>query len=472
MKKESKALKNSANKAVTWIFYICYVLLIVGYGFGMYAMHQWLTDRLVVFEAATQPTVKSEEVFQTWFADPDWELLYEEAGIADTKFEGKDTFVAYMTGLVGSEELTYEEADSQTGSRKYWIQANGQTLGYFTLANQAKANALIPDWKLDEIHIQTDRTQRVTIDLLEGHTAYVNGQPLDDSYTVEIHSTVAEEYLPEGTLGVRRLRQEVSDLLMPPEVTVLDKDGNECALNFDGETGIYAEVIPTAEAMPEKLEKRAIAAGEAYCGFLVNKGTGLLSKYFAPGSQAYRQITAMPRWSEWHPDVAYFDQSLSEYTRYTEDLFSVRVAMTAEISYRYDPDPSDEEDDPSQFPMKTETHSMDTVFFFENRKNGWMVTGMTNDDTTIPTSRVRLTFLYGDTCLSTAFYSSDSTEIYAPMISTSEDQIFSGWAVSDGTTVFICDENGMLLIPEGTVLEPMTLHAVFESANTESEETQ
>lgn len=454
MKKQSKG---------SFLFYLCYALLILGYIAGMFWMRSWLNDQLVAFETATQPNVKSEEVFQTYFAQPDWARLYDESGLTDTAFEGKDAFVAYMTALVGNDSLTWEEIPNPPEDQHlYRICIRGQQIGSFTLANQAKPQALIPDWKLEEISLQPERNQSVTVVKLEGHTAYVNGQALDDSYTTEVLSTTAESYLPMGTRGVRLMRQEVSGLMLPPEVTVLDEEGVEIPLDYDAETGVYTEILPEAEPITKTLADRAVAAGEAYCGFLANKGTGLLSKFFAPGSQAYRQITALPRWSEWQPDVECFDQKLSEYTRYTEDLFSVRVSMTAELSWRYDPDPFDNEDDPSQFPMKTETYSMDTVFFFENRKNGWMVTGMTNDDTTIPTSRIRLTFLYDGICLSSAFYDSTDQEIYAPLIATTDGQILAGWANQDRSVIYTCNENGMLEIPEGTVLSPMILYPVFE----------
>lgn len=476
MKKGNNTPKNSGNKTVTRIYYIAYVLLLIGYTVGMYFMHHWLTDRLVAFEAATQPAVKSEEVFQALFADPDWGQLYEDAGLTDTEFEGRDTFIAYMTSLVGDEELTYAEIPSQAENRKYEIRVNGQALGCFTLADQAAANATIPDWEFAEVSIQVEKNQRVSIVKLDGHTAYVNGYPLDDSYTVEIMSTVAEKYLPQGTLGIRRLRQEVSDLLMQPQVAIFDEDGNECAVSYDESTGIYTEIPATAEPISEGLEAQAIAAGEAYGEFLVNRSTAILSKHFLPGSQAYREITAMDPLTQGIPEISFTGQSLSEYTRYTEDLFSVRVKMTMEMTFRTEISLDDEDLESVQVIKTTETYPIDTLFFFENRKAGWMVTGMTDADITQATSRVRLSFLYDDVCLSTAFYDSADTTVYAPLISGSEGQMVSGWAGNDGTIVFTCYENGLLNIPEGTTLKPMTLYAVFEAANdnqaNESEEIQ
>lgn len=87
---------------------------------------------------------------------------------------------------------------------------------------------------------------------------------------------------------------------------------------------------------------------------------------------------------------------------------------------------------------------------------------------------VRISFLYGDTLLFTNFYSPESTSLLAPVVSPPEGQIFTGWYRADMdesgemvySLVYTPDENGNIQLPEGTVLEPMTLYALFEDINT------
>lgn len=455
--KKVKPPKYKGNKAITWTFYICYFLLIISFCVGMYFVHGWLVDWLVDFENA-QPTVKSEAVFQDLFDDPDWGRIYEETGLTDTEFEGKDAFTAYMENIVGENSLTYAETSAGlSGDHKYLVQLEGKTLGYFTLSNHAEADAPIPDWQLNEVNIHLTRSQSVAIEKQDGHTAYVNGQAVGDSYTVEMCSTVAESYLPEGTAGIRRIRQEVTGLLVVPQVTILDDDGNECAVFYDEESGMYIEEAAEAEPITDELEARAIAAGEAFSYYMVNRNTHLFGQYFASGTTTYRNITSMDRWQQTSTGAAITGQAVSDYIRYTDDLFSVRVTMTMELT-RVD-------DSIKEYPL-------DATLFFENRKAGWMVISMTYVDVTEATSQVRLTFMSGDTPLSTAFYDSNATEIFAPALSVPEGQVFSGWAEkevsADGTTTmnlaFTCDENNRLIIPNGTELRPMTLYALFEDA--------
>lgn len=77
------------------IFYTLYFLLIFVFCAGTWLATKWLQGWLVDFEAA-QPTVKSQEVFDQLFGNPDWAALYKSAGIQDTPYEGVDAYVAYM----------------------------------------------------------------------------------------------------------------------------------------------------------------------------------------------------------------------------------------------------------------------------------------------------------------------------------------------------------------------------------------
>ena len=70
------------------IFYTLYFLLIFVFFVGMFFVLQWLHGWLGDYEAA-QPTLKCQQVFDQLFADPDWEQLYQDAGVEDTKFEGE-----------------------------------------------------------------------------------------------------------------------------------------------------------------------------------------------------------------------------------------------------------------------------------------------------------------------------------------------------------------------------------------------
>ena len=64
----------------TLIFYLCCLVFVFVFYVGTFIGLNFLKAWLVKFEAA-QPTVKCQEVFDQLFADPDWEKLYELAGM-------------------------------------------------------------------------------------------------------------------------------------------------------------------------------------------------------------------------------------------------------------------------------------------------------------------------------------------------------------------------------------------------------
>ncbi len=78
------------------IFFLCVLLFYTATYFGL----SWLRGWLINYEMA-QPTRKCEEVFTQLFADPDWGVLYDSAGIQDTVYESKGAFVSYMKNKVG-----------------------------------------------------------------------------------------------------------------------------------------------------------------------------------------------------------------------------------------------------------------------------------------------------------------------------------------------------------------------------------
>ena len=130
--KDGKRKKKKGNRTVTIIFYTVYFALVAACLAGMFFLNGWLTDWLTDYEAS-QPTTKCAEIFQDTFADPDWEALYDMAGIQDTAYEGSEAFAAYMEAKVGSQDLTYVETSAGlSGGHKYLLKLEGETIGYFT----------------------------------------------------------------------------------------------------------------------------------------------------------------------------------------------------------------------------------------------------------------------------------------------------------------------------------------------------
>ena len=139
------------------IFYTLYFLLIFVFCAGTWLATKWLQGWLVDYEAS-QPTVKSQEVFDQLFANPDWAALYKSAGIQDTPYEGVDAYVAYMQEKAAGKTLTYTETSNGTSvDKKYIVKLDDEKVASFTLSGATEHKTDIPDWNLGSVELFFDR---------------------------------------------------------------------------------------------------------------------------------------------------------------------------------------------------------------------------------------------------------------------------------------------------------------------------
>lgn len=441
------------------IFYTLYFMFILIFFVATFFGLQWLQGWLTDYQAA-QPTTKSQEVFDQLFANPDWSALYDAAGVEDTPYEGKTQFVAYMENKVGDSQLTFKETSAGlSGDKKYFVFLGDEKIASFTLAGQSSITD-IPDWELGGVELFFTRDETFYIKNTDGHTVYVNDVPLDDSHVIQIATTVAaEKYLPIGATGVKTCTQEISDLMAKPDVTIVDESGKTMNVTYDDASHTFTEQTE-ANTISDEEKETALKAAETYCEFMIEKASKAdIAKYFDTSSETYSVITKLgDLWVQGNNGYRFTNEQISDYARYSDDLFSVRVALTMNV-IRTD--------------GTTKDFGYDSTLFFRKQDTGkWMVYEATNVDVNAPVGKVRLTFMDGDTVLSSEFVQTDATKLDTPLVSVPEGKVFSGWYRIDkydnGTTytmVFDPDENGHVTIPVGTTLEPMTLYALYEDAS-------
>ena len=158
-----------------------------------------------------------------------------------------------------------------------------------------------------------------------------------------------------------------------------------------------------------------------------------------------------------HGAYTFTNESVTNYARYGEDIFSVHVSMSLDVT-RTD--------------GSVRSYPYDQSLFFRKSDTGkWLCFAATNKDVSAPVGRVRLTFMSGETEVHSQFYSTDSKEIVTPVVPTPDGKVFTGWVTigqdDSGATVynlqFQPDAEGKVAIPEGTTLKPMTLYALFQN---------
>ena len=322
------------NRNLTIIFYTLYVLMILSVGIWIFFHNRHLNQQLIRYEQS-RPEVAVEEIFNDYFSQPDWAMLYHLAEIESSAYEGRNAFVSYMEETLSGAPLAWEQTVSPIRGQHGYLLKDGDTvIGMFTLENIAPYGAPYPVWDLGMVEIYVPRNHSITVLAPKGCTVRVNGLPLE-----EIHQ-VSRDLTKDTTWFTYHL----TGLLVQPEITVTDQDGNPVSVEYDADSGIY-------------------------------------------------------------------------------------LARSEEFSYA---------------------------------------------EAAVARRDVRLSFLYGDTVLFTNFYSQDTRSLLAPVISPPAGQEFTGWYRADVTDtgetvytlVFTPDANGNIQLPEGSVLEPMTLYALFEDIKT------
>lgn len=444
------------------IFYTLYFFCIAAFFLVMHQATGKLTDWLVDYQAA-QPTTKSSQVYQQYFADPDWGAIYDMVDLEETEYEGRDAFVTYMTAKVAGQELDCVETSAGlSGNKKYLIKLGDEKIASFTLVGEEGEITDIPEWQLGTVEVYYERTHSVTVQIQEGETVYINGTALGEEDIIRIDSTLAENYLPEGVHGPLSYTYRVTDLLTDPEVTVQDADGSAVELIFDVGTETYVTPSSTETYTISSTEKELVLnAGKTYAKYMIEAATsGQLAQYFNNKSDIYKTITRMELWMQNSQGYEFTKESVSDYVRYSDDCFSARVELVLTVT---------------RLSGTTKDYDVDTTLFFEKSGSSFKVTQMTGVDVQAAISQVRLTFQNEGTVLTSTFCASDAKSLTVPVLTAPEGKTFAGWfreeTAEDGTTnyfqVFAPTESGIVTIPDGYELEPMTLYAIFEDAAAE-----
>ena len=449
------------------IFYSMYFVMIFVFFIGVFVTLNWLNGWLKDYEAA-QPTVKCQQVFDQLFGNPDWAQLYRLAGDPtgtgtnkyDTQFEGVDAYVTYMNNKVAGQELNYVETSAGIGTKKkYIVRLGSEKVATFTLNGYTEEQKItsIPDWQLDGVEIFVNRQESIKIRKLENHVAYVNNQPLDDSYTIQIASTKADESLsPENR--VRTSIQEVSGLLTTPELLVYDQTGAPIEVLYNPDSGMFEEQT-SAIAMTEEERSAVFGALEAYAGFMINASgsRAAVAKYFDGSSSTYNDIIKMngELWMNSDRGHEFRNEEILGYTKHSDTLFSVRASMVMHVVNK--------DNTEKDFNV---TQSM----YFTNKNGKWVCTEMTNEDITAPVGEVRLTFCdSAGNVLSSEFHATDAQMLIAPIVEAPAGKVFSGWCTVETNDqgqktwnlMFQPDETGTVHFSSEYTLTPMVLYPLF-----------
>ena len=246
-----------------------------------------------------------------------------------------------------------------------------------------------------------------------------------------------------------------------PTVVITDKDGKEVEVTYDEATRTFTAKTES-NTISDEVNEIALEAAKAYSQWMIDElhDRAVIAKYFDASSGAYSRIVKSTElWMQNHAGYQFANESVSNYARYSDDICSVQVKLDLVVT-RTD--------------GSTKTYAFNqSMFFRKNDAGKWLCFESTNVDISEPVGKVRLTFMQGDTQLTTDFYETDAKEVITPKLPVPEGQVFSGWVTvsrnDNGETVYNVEfqpgEDGTVKLPEGNTLKPMTLYALFQDAS-------
>ena len=453
LKRRRKAAPpKKAVKAGTIVYYSLLVLIIAAFFVGMRFVMNSLNDWLLRFEAS-QPNAKCEEVFNRLFADPDWSEIYT---LAEPEGEiSAGDYAAYMEQKIGDGKLSYIETSAGlSGDKKYIVRNGTEKVATFTLHN-AQPQADIPDWQLDTVEIFCTAELSVTLQAPPDYTVTVNGTVLDDSHVIRSVTTKAEDYLPDGVHGYRMNELLVTGLLTEPEITVTDAAGEPVEVHYDAEYRTYDCRIPAKE-LTDSQENTLTSAAETYCRYMIGATTATeLKKYFDSASEIYRTVTTNTTWMQNYAGYELGQAEIADACVYSDGSFSARVSLTVNVTRKGG---------------TVKEYQLDNTFFLRETDGSDRVWEMINANAQDTCTTVRLTYVSEGAVLKTEMVDAESTTLTPPEVTVPDGKEFAGWFTesvdSEGVKTmelaFLPKEDGSVRLPADSILEPMTLYALYQ----------
>lgn len=437
------------------LFYLLYFAGIGACCYGIWFGMGWLEEWLTQYQAS-QPDVKSEQVFAQRFSEPDWAALYDELGHTDTKFETAEHYARYMEQKIADNQITYYETSAGlSGDHKYVVTAGEEKLATFTLTDMAGEEDMIRDWQYASAEIFYTREKSAWICTDQDVTVYINGVPLDESYLMKTLQTDAEGYLSEEEHGLRRQWMYVDGLLVDPEITAKNAAGEMVELCYSSDSGMYEQLFAPMEISEEE-RSAVIEAAKVYCRYMIGANeSGTLSKYFDKEMDNYKTILYGDNWMQDYKSYNFSEAELTSFYRYSDSHFSVRLAMTLNVKRNNG---------------TIKEYPLDTTFFLKKQEDNWLVYRMTNVEVQEQTTTVLLRYVHDEQVLEDQRVETDVKSLTPPVVETPEGKVFTGWytLVTDeqGNTTyslaFMPDEDGNVPLSGTTALEPMILYALFD----------
>ena len=331
--------RNKSKKSKFWLGFGIYggvlIILIV-----ILCINVWKTMK--VYEAA-QPEHVVEEVVSGIMAGRTDKLSDISAG----KFETKEEYLELFKNATIGKELTFRQStESYDALSPAYDVLNGDNVVAVIKLKEVKSYTKLgilsySDWEVDSVEPKfNEGSNDVKITLPDSYTVSVNGIVLSEDEMVEDGIEIEElSYTSEYVEVPTMVTYEVKGLLNKPEVIVKDFRGNVVDISDED----YADIQVTfeSEEIDAELYAFVLDAAKTYSNYFSRDLEGCRAstkpiEHLFPKDSYYIQMAENYRKEDmWtfstHTAPVFLNETVSDYTVYTDDCFSVAVSFDKQM---------------------------------------------------------------------------------------------------------------------------------------------
>lgn len=324
------------------VFLVCYLIFLAAC-IAVWTYVYFYVDKCLVRYEAAQPERLAEKLADSLKLDGFGSVFSLSA--APTRFETEETLYAHYDGEIREKEITWQQSRVNYSPHfpSYDFYAEDKLLGSVTLEAVSTETLMsilsVSQWAVKEAEpVTIEALESLAVTVPQGFSVSVNGIALG---TRELTGTafVPEifQYAQEYVAVPEMVEYSVSGLYEKPTVEIADAAGTPVKYreSYDnGRTVVTADFIPALE-MDSELEGMVLENAERYSNFFsadlpgCQESTKPIADMFPKDSYYLGLADNYRRQDMWmysaHYAPVFENEKVSEYIRYSDDLFSCVV---------------------------------------------------------------------------------------------------------------------------------------------------
>ncbi len=295
-----------------------------------------LWNLLSAFEQS-RPKYVAEKVFEDYFRTMRVGQLAEIYCPELLKFETVESFNEKFAKSVDSDQLQYFSVSTDgNGNEQYVVSCQNKRVAYLTVSpTEKEAGFGFKYYELTDVEVFAVQDYVLNVKLPKGGALMVNGLTMGEEYISEKDiKDRSYDYMPKGVEGILYDKYTVDGLLFEPSFVAKDKDGKTLELVYDEVEECYVTPVAYDEQLEKEQSNYAIKVAEEYTKFLSNDAPfSSIGAYLDKNYDIYKRVRSIQvNWVREHYAYELYNQKASEFTKYTDNVFSCRVKLTETLS--------------------------------------------------------------------------------------------------------------------------------------------